>query len=81
MSCGKLVSALKLLVLLWFGRVGEIVKVATRVLPVHCSSTQLAKLLSKFIGPFEVSEIVAAVEIHLKLPYAYVSTHGVFQGA
>ena len=38
----------------------------------------MAKLLPRFIGPFEVTEIVAAGAIRLKLPDAYVSTHDVF---
>ena len=58
--------------------VGDLVKVSTRVLPVRCSTTQVAKLLPRFIGPFEVTEIVAAGAIRLKLPDAYVSTHDVF---
>ena len=58
--------------------VGDLVKVSTRVLPVRCSSTQVAKLLPRFIGPFEVTEIVAARAIRLKLHDAYVSTHDVF---
>ena len=58
--------------------VGDLVKVSTRVLPVRCSSTQVAKLLPRFIGPFEVTDIVAAGAIRLKLLDAYVSTHDVF---
>ena len=38
----------------------------------------MAKLLPRFIGPFKVTEIVAAGAIRLKLPDAYVSTHDVF---
>ena len=38
----------------------------------------MAKLLPRFIGRFEVTEIVAAGAIRLKLPDAYVSTHHVF---
>ena len=48
------------------------------MLLVRCSSTQMAKLLPRFIGPLKVSEIVAAGAIRLKLPDAYVSTHDVF---
>ena len=57
---------------------GDLVKVSTRVLIVRCSSTQVAKLLPRFICHFEVTEIVAAGAIRLKLPDAYVSTHDVF---
>ena len=56
--------------------VGDLVKVSTRVLPVRCSSTQVAQLLPRIIGPFEVPEIMAAWAIRLKLPDA--STHDVF---
>ena len=59
--------------------VGDLVKVSTRMLPVRCSSTQVAKLLPRFIGPFEVTQIVAAGAIRLKMPDAYVSTHDVFR--
>ena len=58
--------------------VGDPVKVSARVLPVRCSPTQVAMLLPRFIGPFEVTDIVAARRIRLKLPDAYVSTHDVF---
>ena len=56
----------------------DLVQVSTRVLTMRCSSTQVAKLLPKFISPFQVTEIVAAGAIRLKLPDAYVSTHDVF---
>ena len=58
--------------------VGDLVNVSTHVLPVRCSFTQVAKLLPRFIGPFEVTEIVAAGATRLKLLDAYVSPHDVF---
>ena len=58
--------------------IGDLVKVSTRVLPIRITSTQAPKLLPRFIGPFEVTEIVASGAIRLKLPDAYNTTHDVF---
>ena len=58
--------------------VRDLFQVSTCVLPLRSSSTQAAKLLPRIIGPFEVTEIVAAGPIRLKLPDTYVSTHDVF---
>ena len=50
----------------------------TRVLPVRCSTTQTAKLLPKYIGPFSVVEVVNPGAIRLQLPDSYAATHDVF---
>ena len=44
---------------------GDLVKVSIHVLPEHCSSTKVGKLLPTFIGPFEDTKIVAAGAICL----------------
>ena len=57
---------------------GDLVEVSTCVLPVRCTFTQVAKLLPRFISPFEMVEPVNPGAMRLQLPDAYVSTHDVF---
>ena len=57
---------------------GDLVEVSTRVLPVRCSTTQSAKSLPKYIGPFSVVEVVNPGAIRLQVPDSYAATHDVF---
>ena len=56
---------------------GDLVKVSTRVLPVRCTSTQVPKLLPKYIGPFTVASCNDKV-VSLHLPKAYELVHAKF---
>ena len=60
---------------------GNLVKVSTRVLPMRCSSTQIARLLPRYIGPFIVTEVVHPGAIRLQLLQSYSATHDVFSVA
>jgi hypothetical protein len=57
--------------------VGDLVKVSTRVLPLRAPSTQVAKLLPKWIGPFTVLSVEDKV-VRLKLPATYSQVHDKF---
>ena len=60
---------------------GNLVRVSTRVLPMRCSSTQIARLLPRYIGPFIVTEVVHPGAIRLQLLQSYSATHDVFSVA
>jgi hypothetical protein len=56
---------------------GDLVKVATRVLEPHASVKQVTKLQPKYLGPFEVLELVGAL-VRVSLPDAFRPVHDVF---
>ena len=45
---------------------------------MHCSTMHTTKLLSRYIGPFTVTEVVHPGAIRLQLPQSYSATHDVF---
>jgi transposase InsO family protein len=57
--------------------VGDQVKVSTRVLPLRATSTQVAKLMPKWIGPFTVESVQDKV-VRLKMPETYKHVHDKF---
>jgi hypothetical protein len=57
--------------------VDDLVKVSTKVLPLHLSSTQKAKLLPKYIGPMTVVAVFDKV-VQVKLPETYRHVHDKF---
>jgi hypothetical protein len=58
-------------------RVGDKVKVSTRVLPIRCTSTTSLKLHPKYIGPFTVLDVDDKV-VRLQLPQTYNTVHDKF---
>jgi hypothetical protein len=56
---------------------GDLVKVSTRVLEPHASVKQVTKLQPKYLGPFEVLELVGA-SVRVSLPDAFRLVHDVF---
>jgi len=56
---------------------GNQVKISTRVLPLHRTDTQCAKLMPKYVGPFEVVSVLGKV-VQVKLPASYSKVHDKF---
>jgi hypothetical protein len=57
--------------------VDDLVKVSTRVLPLRCTSTHVAKLQPRYIGPCKVLSVLGKV-LHLDLPASYDQVHPKF---
>jgi Integrase zinc binding domain/Integrase core domain len=56
---------------------GDLIKVSTRVLEPHASVKQVTKLQPKYLGPFEVLELVGA-SVRVSLPATFSLVHDVF---
>jgi hypothetical protein len=61
--------------------VGEKVWLSTKYLDSKTTNKKEAKLLPKFIGPFQVLEIVNEVSYRLELPKEYHRVHPVFHAS
>jgi hypothetical protein len=59
-------------------KAGDQVKVTTEHLPVRGTSTQAAKLMPRYVGPFTIAEQVNPGAYRLILPSSYEAVHDVF---